>query len=82
MASLDKSLEGLKKLYAKRTAVDKEIVVAEKKYLTETVAAVKAAAKAPAKKAPAKAKAKAKKAPAKKAAPKKPLISSPQPSNN
>ena len=58
MAKVDQMVSGLQKLYAKRSALDKQIVDAEKKLAAEAkVAAKPAAAKKPAKK-PAKKKAK------------------------
>ena len=53
MAKLEKAFSGLQKLYAKRTAMDKQILDAEKKLVAEANAAAKSAA-VPAKKPAAK----------------------------
>lgn len=66
MAKLEQMNVALEKLYAKRKDLDKQIVDAEKKLLTEVKNAAKAAAKAPAKRA-------ARKPAAKKAAVKRPV---------
>jgi len=66
MAKADKTLTSLQKLYEKRSALDKQIVTAEKKLVSEAKSAEKApAAKTTAKKTTAKKKTAAKK-PAKK----------------
>jgi hypothetical protein len=69
MAKIDQIATSLEKLYAKRDAVRKQIVTAEKKLLSEARALAKpAATKKPGKKAPAK----------KAAAPRKPRVTKPK----
>ncbi|GHV80173.1 hypothetical protein AGMMS49944_19640 [Spirochaetia bacterium] len=70
MAKIDQIATSLEKLYAKRDAVRKEIVTAEKKLLSEAKKLAKTpAAKKPGKKAPGKKKV---------AAPRKPRVSKPK----
>lgn len=74
MAKIDQMVSGLQKLYAKRSAMDKLIVDAEKKLAAEAKVAAKPA---PVKKPAPKTKKPAAKKPAKPAAPKpavKPLL--------
>jgi hypothetical protein len=55
MAKLEQVVSSLQKLYAQRSLLDKQIIAAEKKFVTEAKAAIKATtSKAPAKKPAAK----------------------------